>query len=238
MSWAAKRFWTAAKAEPCDGGYRILLDARAVKTPAKAPLILPSLALADALAAEWEAQTGKVDPATMPLTRMANSAIDKIAPQFAEVAAMIAAYGGSDLLCYRATHPQELVARQAAAWDAPLAWAAHTLGAPLLVTAGITHVAQPPQSLARLSDLVHGTSAFELAALHDLVAVTGSLILGFAVAQGHLTAEQAWRLSRLDDDWQTEHWGEDDLARRSEVARHTAILDADRFLRLYRSQSA
>lgn len=234
--WSAKRFWATATAEACEGGSTVRLDARALKTPAKAPLIVPTMELAQAIAAEWDAQTAKVDPTTMPLTRLANSALDKITPQFAEVADMIADYGGSDLLCYRATAPRELITRQAAAWDPPLAWAASTLSAPLTVTSGVTHIAQPGQSLVTLSRRVHAASVFELAALHDLVAITGSLILGLAVTKGHLSAAKAWATSRLDEDWQVEHWGQDDLASQSEAARHRALMDADRFFRLCRSQ--
>lgn len=115
--WTAKRFWQAAQAEPCDGGFTVRLDGRGVKTPAKAPLVVPTLAMAQAIAAEWDAQTGVVQPETMPVTRAANSAIDKIVPQRAEVVALLAAYGASDLLCYRAVGPEALAERQAAAWD-------------------------------------------------------------------------------------------------------------------------
>ncbi len=129
--WTAKRFWQAATAEATEGGFTVRLDGRPVKTPAKAPLVLPTLALAQAIAAEWDAQTGTVRPATMPLTRAANSAIDKVAPMRAEVIAELAGYGGTDLLCYRAEGPEALVARQAAAWDPLLDWAATALRAPL-----------------------------------------------------------------------------------------------------------
>ncbi len=162
--WAARRFWTTATAVPTDGGFAVHLDARPVRTPLKAPLILPTLALAEAVAAEWQAQAGKVKPDTMPVTRTANSAIDKVAPQHDAVAAMLAAYGESDLLCYRATGPEGLIQRQSEAWDPLLAWAADRLSAPLVVTTGVMHVTQPPDSLAALSRLVHQLDPFRLAA--------------------------------------------------------------------------
>jgi len=149
-AWKAKRFWKTATAEGCDGGFTVRLDGRAVKTPAKSAFVLPTLAMAQAAAAEWDAQVKEVRPETMPVTRMANSAIDKVAVQFDEVAGLLAAYGESDLLCYRATGPVELIARQSAAWDPLLDWAAAVLGAPLVATAGVVHVAQPPGSIAAL----------------------------------------------------------------------------------------
>ena len=212
MSWKAKRFWTKATAEPCDGGFTVRLDARPVKTPGKEPLVVPTLAMAQAIAAEWEAQQGLVRPETMPVTRTANSALEKVAPQFAEVVGLLAAYGASDLLCYRATGPAELIARQSAAWDPLLHWAATTLGAPLLVASGIIPVAQPGASTRRLFALTQALSPFQIAAFHDLVALTGSLVLALAVTRGRLTPDQAWTLSRIDEDYQAELWGSDDEA--------------------------
>ncbi len=142
--WAAKRFWTKATAEPADTGFTVRLDGRAVKTPAKAPLLVPTLAMAQAIAAEWDAQQGRVRPETMPCTRAANSAIDKVAPLRAEVIAELAGYGGTDLICYRATGPEPLIDRQRAAWDPLLHWAATSLNAPLTATHGVMHIAQPP----------------------------------------------------------------------------------------------
>lgn len=230
--WTAKRFWTQATAEPCQGGYTVRLDGRPVKTPAKAPMIMPTLALAEAVAAEWQAQEGVVKPETMPCTRSVNSAIDKVAPQFDEVADLIAAYGASDLLCYRATEPAALIARQAEAWDPMLDWAARTLEAPLVATAGVMHIGQPAESLDRLAAQVRALSAFELAALHDLVAISGSLVLGLAVIRGRITAETAWTLSRIDEDWQAELWGEDDEAAQTAAVKRAALIHAARFFAL------
>jgi chaperone required for assembly of F1-ATPase len=230
--WAAKRFWKEARVEPCDGGFTVTLDGRAVKTPAKSALVVPTQAMAEAIAAEWDLQQGKVDPGTMPVTRSANSAIDKVTVQFDEVVSMLADYGGSDLLCYRADGPAELVARQAAGWDPVLLWAAEALDAPLAVTEGVVHVAQNPVVLARLCARVAALDPFRLTAFHDLVAISGSLILALAVIHGRLSPEEAWRLSRIDETWQAELWGIDEEAAQAEAARHAAFLQADRFYRL------
>jgi chaperone required for assembly of F1-ATPase len=231
-AWKAKRFWKTAFAESCDGGFTVKLDARAVKTPAKRPLILPTLAMAEAVALEWDAQQGLVKPLTMPATRAANSAIDGIAHSFAAVAGDLSNYGETDLLCYRATSPQELIDRQATAWDPLLDWAATDLGARLNVTQGVIHIAQPPAATAKLRALVHGFTPFHLAAVHDLIAISGSLILALAVTRGRLTADQAWDLSRIDEVWQAEQWGIDEDAAALESLKHQALSQAGRFFAL------
>ncbi|SMX39130.1 ATP12 family chaperone protein [Maliponia aquimaris] len=210
--WALKRFWKAAEVVPEAEGYTVTLDGRGVRTPAKARLVVPTEALARAIAAEWQAQDQRVDPSTMPFTRMANSALDKVIPQHAEVADMLADYGDSDLLCYRATAPAALVDRQCAAWDPLLDWAATVHGARLLPVAGVMHRPQDPGALARLSQAVHAQSAFQLAAFHDLVSMSGSLVIALAVMQGARTAEEGWALSRIDESWQAEQWGADEEA--------------------------
>lgn len=227
--WKAKRFWRQAEAVACDGGFTVELDGRTVKTPAKTPLVVPTLALAQAIAAEWDAQSGEVRPETMPWTRTTNSALDKVAPQFAEVADLIAAYGASDLLCYRAEAPAALVERQAHAWDPLLDWAHETFGAALVTTSGVIPVEQPASSVAALAAQVHAQSPFRLAALHDLVSISGSLVLGLAVANGRLIAEQAFELSRIDEHWQVELWGTDDEAAAMEAMKHAAMIEAGRF---------
>lgn len=210
--WAAKRFWKETSVGEADGGFQVLLDGRAVKTPAKSPLIVPSRALADAMATEWDAQEDAVNPNTMPVTRMSNSAIDKVSVQHAAVADMLAAYGDSDLLCYRATDPRELVERQAEKWDPILDWAVDSLDVRLKPVAGVMHQAQDKHSVRKLTDLVHGFSPFQLTAFHDLVSMSGSLILSFAITQRRLNADAAWQLSRLDELWQEEFWGKDEEA--------------------------
>ena len=231
-AWAAKRFWTKASAEPCDGGFTVRLDDKPVRTPLKHPLILPTLPMAEAIVAEWDAQSGKIDPASMPSTRFANSAIDKVRPQLAEVVAIIAAYGATDLLCYRAIGPADLVARQSAAWDPLLAWVADAAEAPLNVTIGVVPIDQPGPSLAALGARVSGLTPFQIAAFHDLVAISGSLVLALAIASRHIDAETAWSLSRIDEDWQAEQWGDDEDALAVAALRKGAFLQADRFLAL------
>ncbi len=230
--WKPKRFWKAAQAEVAGDGFTVTLDGRPVRTPGKAALILPTRALAEAVAAEWGAQDGTVNPATMPLTRTANSAIDKVAAQHEEVAGLIADYGGTDLLCYRAFEPEELVARQNEVWDPLLDWASIALGARLQAVAGVMFVAQDPAVLALLEKRVRGLSPFELAAFHDLVSLSGSLIIGFCAACGHKTPEALWDASRLDEKWQADQWGIDDEAARQAAIKKTAFLDAARFWRL------
>lgn len=232
--WTAKRFWTAATAEPVEGGYTVRLDGRPVKTPAKAALVLPTLAMARAVAEEWDAQQGVIRPETMPVARAAHSAIDKIGPQRAEVAGLIAAYGGTDLLCYRAESPQGLVARQSAAWDPVLDWAAQALGAPLVVTRGIAPVPQPAASLSALEAQVAALSDFELAGFHDLVAISGSLVLALALVHGRIDVPAAWAAARIDEDWQIGLWGEDEEAAETAARRHAAFLAAHRFFGLCR----
>lgn len=227
--WTAKRFWKAVTVSPSGAGYAVHLDQRAVKTPAKRPLILPTRAMAEAVAAEWAAQEGVIRPEGMPCTRSANSAIDKVAPQFDEVVSLIAAYGDADLICYRAMGPEALIARQQAGWDPLVEWSAVALGAPLLVASGVMHIAQPPASLAHLQAAVRALSPFELAAFHDLVAISGSLVLAFAVIRGRLGAEAAWALSRIDEDWQAELWGRDEEAAETAALKRSAFLGSARF---------
>ncbi|RMH47121.1 MAG: ATPase [Alphaproteobacteria bacterium] len=230
--WAARRFWKAAASAPAPGGHALMLDGRPVRTPARAPLVLPSRALADAVAAEWNAQQDRVRPETMPMTRLANAAIDRVIPAREEIAAAVAAYGASDLLCYRATRPQALADRQAAAWDPVLAWARRRHGARLRVQAGVIFAPQPPESLARLTAAVEALAPFPLAALHELVALSGSLLLGLAVHERHLDPATAWTLSRIDEDWQAEHWGRDAEAEAAAAAKRADFLLAARFLEL------
>ncbi|MCP1168999.1 ATP12 family chaperone protein [Limimaricola litoreus] len=227
--WKAKRFWTQATVEPVEGGWQVLLDGRPVRTPAKAALVLPSERLARAIAEEWQAQGEKIDPRAMPATRTANSAIDKVSVQRDEVAEMLAAYGGSDMLCYRAEGPAELVARQSAEWDPLLDWAEARFDARLVSVAGVMPVAQDAAALERLAAPLRDMDPFALAAFHDLVALSGSLVLAHAVTEGHLGASEAWRLSRLDEEWQIEQWGEDEEAEALAQMKRAAFHDAARF---------
>jgi chaperone required for assembly of F1-ATPase len=230
-----KRFWSEVSVEAGAGGFGIRLDRRPLRTPAKAPCVVPTRALAEAVAAEWAAVEGVVDPTTMPLTRAANSAIDRVMPERAAVAEIVAAYGEADLTCYRASHPQGLARRQGDAWDPLLAWAAEALGAPLVSVEGVVHVAQSPDSLARLGAAVRAHGAWELTALHDLVSISGSLVIGLAVSHGRLDAATAWPLSRIDEDWQIEEWGEDDEAAAVAGRRQADFANAARLLELVRA---
>ncbi|MFY0681720.1 MAG: ATPase [Thalassovita sp.] len=224
-----KRFWKSAKPVETDGGWKIELDGRPVRSPAKTLMVVPSLALAEAIAAEWDAQEEEVDPNVMPFTRMANSALDKVATQHVEVADMLAEYGGSDLLCYRATTPQALVSRQAEAWDPVLEWSAAQLGVQLNIGEGIIFVAQSDEALAHFREQVRALSDFHLAAFHDLVALSGSLVLAFAAAQNYQPIDEIWQLSRIDERWQEEQWGEDDEATALAEIKRTAFHHAKRF---------
>ncbi len=230
--WTAKRFWAKAHVTETAGGFGVLLDTRTLMTPFKSPLVVPSQRLATWIAAEWDAQSGRIDPDTMPATRTANSAIDKVAPQRIAVADMLADYGGSDLLCYRAGGPDGLMAAQNAAWNPLLVWATQALDAPLHVTTGVMPVAQPVASLERLHDRVHAFDHFALAGFNDMVSLSGSLIIGFAVASRRIDAETGWRASRVDEDWQAAIWGKDDEASANATLKKQAFLTAWRFFDL------
>lgn len=228
--WKQKRFWSEVSVAQEEGGYSVRLDGRAVKTPAKMALQVPTEALAQMIAQEWGDQVETVDPTTMPATRMANAAIDKVRIQHHEVAEMIAEYGATDLLCYRADSPAELAERQAAAWDPALKWAQETYGAVLKSGAGVMHIPQDSQSVKLLSEQVHALTEFQLAAFHDLVSLSGSLVLGLAVMRGWKDPEEIWQMSRLDDQWQQDQWGEDEEASQMAEHKHEAFLHAHRFL--------
>lgn len=231
-AWKAKRFWTDTQVKPAEGGYTVALDDRPLRTPQKAPLVLPTQALAEAVAAEWAAQEDEIRPEAMPFTRTSNSAIDKVAVQHDEVADLLAAYGETDLVCYRAEGPEGLVARQAEAWDPVLDWAEQTLDVRLVPVTGIIPAPQDPAALDRLSTLTHAFGAFELAAFHDLVSLSGSLLLGFATVRGGKTPDEFWDLSRIDEQWQEDQWGADAEATEHSLLKKQAFLHAARFFSL------
>ncbi|WFE75934.1 ATP12 family chaperone protein [Roseinatronobacter sp. S2] len=227
--WVKKRFWTNAVVEAAKGGFTVTLDGRSLKTPAKAPLLVPTRAFADLIADEWRAQGDVINPETMPATRAANAAIDKVRGQKTEVTAMIADYGDSDLTCYRAQAPQELIAREAQAWDPLLDWAAHRYGVRPATYVGVIHAPQPAVLLASMRTDVERLDAFELTAFHDLVSMSGSLIIGLATIDRFATPQDLWTASRVDEDWQIEQWGSDEDAERLANGRRCAFLDAARF---------
>lgn len=234
-AWAPRRFWREVTVEPEGEGFAVLLDGRRVRTPLKAPLVLPTRAFAEAVAEEWRAQGEVLNPGTMPATRLANAAIDKVGASRADVVAMLADYGRSDLLSYRAEGPERLVERQRAGWDPLLAWVREVLGARLATGAGVMPVAQGEGDLARLRAAVDALDDFALSAFHDLVALSGSLVLALAATRGRLAPEAAWDLSRLDEAFQIEEWGEDEEAAEAAAAKRAAFLDAARFLALLRA---
>lgn len=230
MSWTRRRrFWETATVRREEAGLAVALDERLLRTPAGALLVVPTEPLAAAIAAEWNAVEAEIDPGRLPHTRMANSAIDRVEPQREAVIDTVAAYGGTDLLCYRAERPEALVARQAAGWDPWLAWADRVIGAPLVTATGIMHRAQPPASLAALRAAVATEDAFGLVALHDLATLSGSLVLGLAVRRDALAPDPAWALSRIDEAWQAEQWGLDSEAEAVADAGRSAFADAASF---------
>ncbi len=227
--WHAKRFWKEASVVAVPGGYTVHLDGRPVRTPAKAALIVPTQALAEVIAAEWQAQEGRIDPNAMPFTRSANAAIDKVTAQQAEVARMLVGYGDADLICYRAQSPAELVARQAEAWDPLLDWAESVLGARLSPVVGVVHVPQEPEALEHLDAQVAALDIWALTAFHDLVSLSGSLVIGFSALRDLHAPEHLWRLSRIDETWQEEQWGSDEEAKRAALRKESDFLHAKRF---------
>ncbi len=234
--WAPKRFWKDATAERTDDGWAVLLDGRTVRTPARSVLHLPTKDLAEAVAAEWQTQGELVQPARMPMTRSANAAIDKVARQRDEVVTYIAEYGATDLVCYRADDPPELAARQSEAWDPLLEWARDALGADLRTTSGILPVAQADAALNNLRAEVVLCDDFALTALHDLVMLSGSLVIGLAAVAGTRRPESLWELSRIDEDWQIAQWGDDAEAEAMARSKRADFLHAAEFHRL--SQTA
>ncbi|GHE05779.1 ATPase [Defluviimonas sp. 20V17] len=227
--WAPKRFWKEAAVADLPEGFAVRLDGRPVRTPGKAPLSVPTRALAHAIAAEWDAQAERVEPETMPYTRAANAAIDKVTPRFDDVARMLADYADADLLCYRAESPEALVARQAAGWDPLLDWADKALGARLVPVSGVMHVPQPGESLRALGKRVFALTPFELTALHDMVTISGSLVIGLAAIQGHREIADLWEVSRIDEVWQEEAWGIDEEAMERTENRRKAFHHAANF---------
>ncbi|HEX8389180.1 MAG TPA: ATP12 family protein [Sphingomonas sp.] len=224
-----KRFWKEVAVGE-DGV--VALDGRPVRTPGRVPLALPAPALAQAVADEWRAVGETVDPRAMPLTGLSNAVIDRVAPDPSAFAAGLARYGESDLLCYRADAPAELVARQAAAWDPMLDWARTRYDVHFELATGVMHRAQPAATVARLGDAVTALDAWRLAALSPVVTITGSLVLALALIEGAADADAVWTAATVDEAWQAERWGEDALASQALAARRAEFDAAVRFLSL------
>lgn len=210
--------------------FRVLLDGRAMRTPAKAVFRVPGRDLAEAIAAEWAAQGTHIDPARMPMTRIANATIDGVAARHAEVVADICSYAGSDLVCYQAENPAALVARQQQAWDPVLAWAQVRLGTRPEVARGIMHVSQPDALSAASAGFLKRLDAFQLAGVHVVTTLTGSALIALALFDGALTPEAAWEAAHVDEDFQIEQWGQDSEAHRRRIARHSDFKAACVFL--------
>lgn len=204
-----KRFYQEVTVAPDASGFSVRLDGKPMRTPAKAPLVLPNAALAEAVAAEWRAQGERIEPWTMPLTKLANSTIDGVKGREAEIIGDLLGYAGSDLVCYRAEGPEGLAAAQASQWDKVVAFAEEGLKAPLRLAHGLVHVQQPRTSLEAIRGRLEGFDAWGLAALHALTGLTGSALLALAVALGQLAPEEAWSAAHVDEDWQIGQWGED-----------------------------
>ena len=227
-----KRFYEKAEAAPLEGGHAVLLDGKSVKTPSRRPLVVPSEALAHAMAEEWETQAEEVDPRTMWLTKLANTALDLVEPRQEAVVEEIVRYGASDLTCYRAEYPEGLVEMQAAHWDPVLNWAQQELGASFVTTSGLMQVAQDEASLDRLRRAMAGLDAFRLAALHNATTLTGSALIALAMVRGRMDAEAAHQAAHVEETWQAQLCGEDEEERIRLETRRSEIVDTARFLAL------
>jgi chaperone required for assembly of F1-ATPase len=227
-----RRFYKIAEAVDEADGWAIRLDGRPVKTPARIPLAVPGAALAQAIVAEWQSQGETIDPASMPMTGFANATIDRVLPALADFRAQIAAYGASDLLCYRAAEPPELVALQAASWDGLLDWARGRFDVSFAVTSGIMPVDQPTATLARLAAIVEALDPWLLAGAATLTQIGGTLVGTLAYLEGEIEAEALFDATTLEDRWQAEQWGEDEEAAAHLAARRADFLAAARYCTL------
>jgi chaperone required for assembly of F1-ATPase len=233
-----KRFYKETAVDLGDGGHRILLDGKPMRTPAKAVLVVPTRALAEAIAAEWGEVPDKADinVSHLPLTRLAATGLDRVTTQRTRVIEDTAKYAGSDMLCYRASAPETLVKRQQETWQPLLDWAAERYGVRLVVIEGLAFVEQPADAVARLREAVAAHSDLGLSALYNLTHISGSLVVALAVAEGHLAAADAFAAAQLDELYQVERWGEDPIAtKRHEGIRHDIEAGA-RFLALLAQQ--
>src|SRR5882757_7667785 len=214
-----KRFYTSAGTAEMDSGFAITLDGKPIRTPSGRHVVAPNRAIAEAIAAEWNAQVETISPLTMPLTRFANSVNEAVVDRADAVADDVAKYLGTDLLFYRAGHPEALVAREAAHWDPVLYWAANELGAHFILAEGIVHVRQPASAIAAARAALP-TDPWSITALHVVTTLTGSALLALALLRGVLDQDQAWAAAHVDEDWNIEKWGVDEEV----AARRTARL--------------
>jgi chaperone required for assembly of F1-ATPase len=213
-----KRFYAQAGVAETPKGFGMTLDGKPVRTPSRRPLAAPTREIAEAIAAEWDAQNEIIDPTTMPLTRLANSVIDAVTGRVEAVTDDIAKYFYSDMLFYRAGHPDALVALEAEHWDPVLFWAAETLGAHFILAEGIVHVRQPDQAVAAARAALPG-DPWSIAALHMVTTLTGSALLALALLRGALDADQVWAAAHVDEDWNIAQWGVDEEIAARRLAR-------------------
>ena len=226
-----KRFWKTAQAVAAGEGWGVALDDKPLRTPGRALLAVPSEALAEAIAGEWAAAE-RVDPRAMPLTGLANAAIDRVAPDPAAFSAGLARYAQADLACYRAPGPQALAGEQAERWDLLLGWARRRFDVDFAVTTGLVHVDQPPATVERLAHAVATLDPFRLAGLSPLVTIGGSLVAALALLEGALSPADAWQAVSVDERWQIAKWGADAEAEAALANRQRDFLAAARFLDL------
>ncbi|WP_162914343.1 ATP12 family chaperone protein [Taklimakanibacter lacteus] len=208
----ARRFYKTVAIAGTSPPYAVTLDQRSLRTPLKQALDLPTRPLAEAVAAEWEAQAEKIDPQSMPFTKLVNTALDRVASDRARIIREIVQFAGSDLVCYRAEKPQELVERQARGWQPVLDWARGTFGGEFVVTEGIVHIEQPEAALAAMRDYLDGKSPWALTALHNMTTLTGSALISAMACDGGILPAEAWLAAHIDEDWQIEQWGADEEA--------------------------
>jgi chaperone required for assembly of F1-ATPase len=227
-----KRFWSEVRALAVENGWAVELDGKPLRTPARAPLIVPARALANAIVAEWGSVEERVDPRSMLLTGLANAAIDRVSTDRVGFAKDLAKYAESDLTCYRVDAPRELAARQAESWDALLAWARRRFDIDFRTTCGLVHVAQPPATVDRLAHAVAALDSFRLAGLSPLVTIGGSLIAALAILEGRCSGDSVWNAVSVDERWQLEQWGSDPEAELALENRKRDFFAAVRFLHL------
>ncbi len=227
-----KRFWKQAEVGEAEGGWSVALDGRPVKTPARADFVVPTPGLAEAIAAEWNDCGENVDPRAMPLTGLANVAIDRVGADKTGFAESLARYAESDLTCYRAEGPETLVLRQAESWNALIDWARRRYDVDLVTCSGVMHVPQPEETIRKLRHAVAALDTFRLAGLSPLVTIGGSLLAGLAVLEEMIPATEAWEAVSLDDRWQMEQWGADAEAEAALDARRRDFLAGAQFLEL------
>ena len=225
-----RRFYSQGGTAPVGEGFAVRLDGKPVRTPAGRILAVPTLALAEAIAAEWDAQRDVIEPAKMPLTRLANVIIDGVSDRPGPVSAEIRKYLATDLVCYRAAAPQGLVERQARHWDPIVAWARDALGAPFDLREGVIHVVQPEAALAAAGAAIPG-NPWLLGAVHTVTTLTGSALIALALLRARLTAEEAWQAAHVDEDWNMEQWGRDEQALARRAFQFTELQAAAKALR-------